>query len=92
MNDSIAGILIGVYLLVVIGRSRGADLIELLKGEARFLRWFIAILLLLGLAQYIGKAAAPFMALIFISMALSSQTTGALANALETFNKAFKPQ
>ena len=82
MGDAIAGILAGTFALVVIFRQNGGEFIGLLKQEAGFLKWIIALLILLGIAKHLGKAAAPFVSLLIISMLLSEQASGGLSRAI----------
>jgi hypothetical protein len=54
--DGIAGIFIASYILGVIYNGNGQDLIDMIKKESGFLKWFVSIAIVYALKSVIGSA------------------------------------
>lgn len=90
LANGVAGLALSGYILTVVFKKRGADLIATAREDAGFIKWIAATLLIVALWSKLGKAAGPLMALTFVSIAFSAQSSGALDKALADFNQFFK--
>ena len=90
LANGVAGLAISGYVLAIVFKKRGAELLATAGEDVGFIKWLAAVLLVLALWSKLGKAAAPLMALTFAAIAFSAQQSGALDKALADFNAFFK--
>jgi hypothetical protein len=90
MGNSIAGLFLGGYLLAAIGTGNGPNLVSAISDERGFIRWFFALLIIIGVSRYEPKIFAPLMSVVFIAMFLKAQEKGQLTVFFDDFTKLFE--
>jgi cell division protein FtsW (lipid II flippase) len=70
--NTIAAALIAVYLALVLTRGREKELTALLLSEGDFLKWFLALVIVLAVADELGNAGKALIALVYAAMALQA--------------------
>ena len=93
-SDNIASLLLAIYLIAVAIRGNGQQLADLLAGQAGFVRWGAAFLVVVFVVENykLGAAGNMLIVLLLVAMALSaaSSESGGLQTAADEFNKVFQ--
>lgn len=72
MNNGLAGIIIGGYLLIIALKGKSPELLAVLSDEGDFLRWGVAVLLVIGIAKsgLFGDAGDTFVLMTFLALGM----------------------
>jgi len=86
MINSLVSLLVGGYILTVIGLGKGPEFLALIKQEKGFIRWLVAIIIVMTVAKYDKRIFAPLVTIVFVAMLLEAQNKGQIKTFLNDFN------
>lgn len=87
MINAVAGLLLGVYLLALIGLGNGVKFIDLIGSERGFIKWLVSVLIVYMIARMNDKIFAPMMGLVFLAMLLEAERQGKISVFFNDINK-----
>lgn len=88
--DSLAGVLVAVYLIAVVVNGNQDQLLEKLKSQGGFIKWGIAVMLLKYIAEETdSKIAESFILLALIAMAINVGGSSGVTNLADQVQQIF---
>lgn len=90
-GNALAALFVSTYLLVVIFKGRGDQLLNELRQESGFVRWFMALTILMVLKKSgnLGEIGDTLIAITFVAMLIVAAQSGGLQTATKQINQLF---
>ena len=86
--NAYSNLVLAVYLLAVLANNNEKQLIEKLKGETDFIKWAIALGLVVSISEKLDKFGDYFIIAVYFAMALTAIRSN--ANIFDNISKVFK--
>lgn len=86
--NAYSNLVLAVYILAVLSNNNEKQLIEKLKGETDFIKWAIALGLVVSISEKLDKFGDYFIIAVYFAMALTAIRNN--ANVFDNISKVLK--
>lgn len=83
--DGLAGVILGIFILTVILRGNGGQLVDQLKKETGFVKWAASLLILGYIGDRFGGIGAGLALMVYILLAMKIATNPDIMNGIKNF-------